>query len=167
MIDNIFIGNGCGKHRKLPSIKSCTLTELQRQALVGVHSFTGCDQNSSMLRKSKMKSWKTAQEHLQTFNNLGTTYEVSDQLVKQLEAYVCALYGIKGTNVDEARNFMFWNRLKKRKKVIGLSMLPPCKKSLLLHIKLSNYISGIWRQASVAEMDIQDPKSMVGTRTLR
>ena len=29
---------------------------------------------------------------------------------------------------------------------------------LLLHSKRSNYISRIWRQTSVAEMDIQDPK---------
>ena len=114
-IDNIFI-NGTGKHRKLPSIKSCMLTELQRQALVGVHYFTECDQNSSILRKSKMKCWKTAHEHLKTFSNLCTTYEVSDQLVKQLEAFVCALYVIKGINVDEARNLMFWNTLKKRKR---------------------------------------------------
>ena len=99
--NNIFIVNGSGKHRKLLSINSSILTEIQKQALLGLHSFSGCDQNSSMLRKSKMKCWKAAQEHLETFSNLGNTYEVLEQLAKQVERYVCALYGINAATVQK------------------------------------------------------------------
>ena len=150
---------GRGNHRKLLSLRSCSLTELQKRALVGIHSFTGCDQNSSLLRKGKMKCWKVAQNHLQSFCDLGNSYEISDALVGNLEEYICNLYGVKGCDVDSARNKIFWDTLKRKKKVIDLSMLPPCKKSLLLHIKRSNYISRIWRQASVAEMDIQNAQN--------
>ena len=37
--NNIFIDNGSGKHRKLLSWDSCNLTEEQKEAIVGTHSF--------------------------------------------------------------------------------------------------------------------------------
>ena len=41
---NIFIDNGNGKHRKLLSLNSCNLTEDQKEAIVGIQSFSGTDQ---------------------------------------------------------------------------------------------------------------------------
>ena len=61
-------------------------------------------------------------------------------------------------SVDEARMKIFWDNLKKKKKVVDLAMLPPCRASLKLHIQRSNYVARIWRQASNAE--IEEPSAM-------
>ena len=68
---NVFIDSGRGNTRKLLCIKVTTLTTDQKKAIVGLHAFTGTDQNSSFFRKSKMRSWKIAQDYLSTLSNLG------------------------------------------------------------------------------------------------
>ena len=43
--------------------------------------------------------------------------------------------------------------------MIDLSLLPPCKKSLLLHVSRANYISNIWRQSSTAVTRLGEPQN--------
>ena len=62
-------------------------------------------------------------------------------------------------DVDQARKNIFWRTLKKKKQVIDLSLLPPCKKSLLLHVSRANYISNIWRQSSTAVTRLDEPQN--------
>ena len=64
-----------------------------------------------------------------------------------MERYVCQLYGGKGDDVNSLRSEIFWRTLKKKNRVIDLLHLPPCKASLKLHTRRSNYIAKIWRQA--------------------
>ena len=45
---NVFIDNGRGNNRKLFCIHATTLTKDQKKA-IGLHAFTGTDQNSSLL----------------------------------------------------------------------------------------------------------------------
>ena len=47
-ISNVFIDNGRGNNRKLFCIHATTLTKDQKKA-IGLHAFTGTDQNSSLL----------------------------------------------------------------------------------------------------------------------
>ena len=154
---NVFIENGTSKNRKLHSLAQWQLSDVQKKALLGVHTFTGTDQNSSMLRKGKMRCWKIAQGHLETFAELGENYHVSDELIEKLEKFVIELYSCKTTTVDQARNIIFWDTLRKKKRIVDLSMLPTCRKSLILHIRRSNYLSRLWRQASIAETEIACP----------
>ena len=44
---NVFIDSGIGNNRKLLCIHATTLTTDQKKAIVGLHAFTGFDQNSS------------------------------------------------------------------------------------------------------------------------
>ena len=85
------------------------------------------------------------------------SYDIPNELYLDLEAFVCHLYGGKGNNVDKLRSEIFWKTLRTKDRVIELSLLPPCRKSLMLHIKRSNYISRIWRQAEVDMMVIEKP----------
>ena len=55
-------------------------------------------------------------------------------------------------DVDQARKYIFWNALKKKKSVIDLSLLPPCKRSLRFHVRRTNYVSFIWRQSTESVM---------------
>ena len=90
---NVFIDSGRGNNRKLLCIHASTLTTDQKKATIGLYAFTGTDQNSSFFRKSKMRCWKIAQDYLSTFSNLGKEFEMTDDLIKKLEEYVCRLYG--------------------------------------------------------------------------
>ena len=73
-----------------------------------------------------MRCWKIAQDYLSTFSNLGKEFEMTDDLIKELEEYLCHLYGGKSSDVNALRNEIFWKTLKNKKRVIDLFHLPPC-----------------------------------------
>ena len=157
-IQKVFLDNGTSKDRKVFSVTQSDLTEKQKQAVIGVHCISGIDQNSSLLRKGKIRCWKTAQRHLDAFAELGEEYSVSEQLEERLEKFILDLYGCASlSSVNEARSKIFWDNLKKKKKIVDLALLPPCRASLNLHIKRSNYVARIWRQASIGQMHEESP----------
>ena len=155
---NVFIDSGRGNNRKLLCIQATTLTTDQKKAIVGLHAFTGTDQNSSFFRKSKMRCWKIAQDYLSTFSNLGKEFEMTDDLIKKLEEYMCHLDGGKSSVVNAVRNEIFWKTLKNKKRVIDLFHLPPCRSSLKLHARRSNSIAKVWRQADQKIMAYESPQ---------
>ena len=110
---NVFIDSGRGNNRKSLCIQATALTTDQKKAIVRFHAFTGTDQNSSFFRKSKMRFWKVAQDYFSPFPNFGKEFEITDDLIKELEEYVCRLYGGKSSNVNALRNEIFWKTLKK------------------------------------------------------
>ena len=54
-----------------------------------------------------MRCWKIAQDYLSTFSNLGKEFEMTDDLIKELEEYLCHLYGGKSSGVNALRNEIF------------------------------------------------------------
>ncbi len=75
-----------------------------------------------------------------------------------LEKYVCKIYGKKQVpSVHDARMKIFWKNFTKDQRVTDLSLLPPCKSSLLRHIQRANYVARIWRQSSRPMMQIDTP----------
>ena len=48
-------------------------------------------------------------------------------------------------SVNEARFELFINKYVNENKIIDLSTLPPCRATVLLHIKRANYIAKIWK----------------------
>ena len=92
-----------------------------------------------------MRCWKITQYYLSTFSNLGKEFEMTDDLIKELEEYVCRLYGGKSSDMNALRNEIFRKTLKEKKRVICLFHLPPCRSSL--HARRSKYTAKIWRQA--------------------
>ena len=159
----IFMDTGTGKDRKLLDLSACDLSNQQNQALLGVHAFTGNDYVSSFLRRGKKVCWKLVQdnqEFLTVFSNLGTTMQVSQQMIAGLSKYVCHLYGEKKTtSVDVARRKIFWRNFSRDSKIVDLSLIPPCSTSLKRHIERANYVARIWRQASDPMMDVDDPRN--------
>ena len=95
-----------------------------------------------MVRKSKA--------FIQFFTKLGTD-DVTEELISAAEEYVCALYGKpKVKDVNEARSKIFGEKYKKKKKVVELSLLPPCKENLKYHLVRSNYIAKLMRSTSLS-----------------
>ena len=155
---NVFIDSGRGNNRKLLCIQATTLTTDQKKAIVGLRAFTGTDQNSSFFRKSKMRCWKITQYYLSTFSNLGKEFEMTDDLIKELEEYVSCLYGGKSSDVNALRNEIFWKTIKNKKQIINLFHLPPCRSSLKLQARRNNYIANIWRQADQKILVYESPQ---------
>ena len=62
-----------------------------------------------------MRFCKIAQDYLSTFSNLEKEFEMTDDLIKELEQYVCCLYDGKISDINALRNEIFWKTLKNKK----------------------------------------------------
>ena len=62
-----------------------------------------------------MRFWKIAQDYLSTFSNLGKEFEMTDDLIKELEEYVCCLCGGESSDINALRNEILWKTLKDKK----------------------------------------------------
>ena len=107
----ILVDNGTGKNRKKIRIDSSRLTELQQQALVGFHAFTGNDYVSSFLRKKK-KMWSKIVLDTDSLNFLSRLGQdsLTDDLHSEAEKFVCKMYGNKRCKlVNKLRVKLFWS----------------------------------------------------------
>ena len=157
----VLIDNGTGKVRKIIDVTSSTLDLEKRKALVGLHAFSGNDYVSSFFRKGKKAFWKTMlkrQEYIRLFAELGNSPQVPDHISQGLESFVCALYGSHTmSSVNKLRHKIFLQRFEKEKKVIDISLLPPCETNLKLHIIRANYVASIFRKANHLIIDLDEP----------
>jgi hypothetical protein len=65
-------------------------------ALLGLHAFTGCDTVSAFAGHGKIRSMKLmakTQENVKLFAELGKTFQLSEELVNNLQEFVCKMYG--------------------------------------------------------------------------
>ena len=126
-IATIILDSGRGTYRKKLVVNECSLTYLQKKALLSLHALSGNDQISSFLRKGKLSSWKILMKYphlIDAFVQLGTQLTVTEDLFEALQEFVCKLYGErKVKDVDQARRNIFWNSLKRKKTVIDLFFL--------------------------------------------
>ena len=79
------------------------------------------------------------------FANLGNSWEAFEEDLKLLEEFVCHLYGGKGKSVDELKYKKFESVYRAKNKIQDLSLLPPCRRSLVLYLKRANYIARMWK----------------------
>ena len=72
--------------------------------------------------------------------------------------FLYCLYGGKGKSVDALRYKKFENVYRTKNKIQDLSLLPPCRRSLILHLKRANYIARIWKLSLQAVINFEDIK---------
>ena len=116
MMEQEVIDTNCGL------MKYICMSHAERLSLIGFHSFTGFDFISSFSNKVKLSCWKTKNKQLkyqETFQLLGTDWELSDELLDTLQEYVCSLFNSNAKEVNHARAELFH-----KKKAIDLSALP-------------------------------------------
>ena len=107
---------------------------------------------SSFFRRTTAGCWDIIQSNHRFFDvvaALGDSWEVSEQLLENIEEYVCYIYGKKTKKVNDVRNFLFQDKLRKGGKVIDLSLLPPCQRVLYLHVQRENMIARIWKTCKI------------------
>ena len=88
---------------------------------------------------------------------LGEHWDLSPELVSQLQRFTCRLYAASSTiaNVNELRYQLF----RATKGDIGSCQLPPCADCLHLHALRANYQTGIWHRSLEKYPNVPSPKS--------
>ena len=131
--------------------------ELILEALIGIHSFTGCDTISAFAGKGKVKPLNLMmkdKKYVETFSRLGKSVNVDDDVMNEIKRFVCHIYGWRGTqSLQDVRYKMYCQSGGK----ISCEKLPPCEDVLELHIYRANYQAFIWRQSLDAIQEEEDP----------
>ena len=123
-------------------------------SLIGLHAFTGCDSCSAFSGKGKKKGLMLLkdQRYSRSMAQLGQSFELSPTLLRDLEAFVCAMDGRPALHdVNEARYKLFCA------KGSSTAQLPPCKDALELHAKRANYQAAIWRRSLQPQPVVPSP----------
>ena len=81
---------------------------------------------------------------------------LTEDILLQLEEFVCYLYGVKIKFVNDARWSLFDRKYKRENKVPDLSSLPPSRQSLVYHCKRSNLVAYIWRNGEHPLFDMPE-----------
>ena len=156
---NVFIDSGSGTNRKVIDISNVELENTMRKALIGLHAFTGNDFVSSFFRKGKEKCWKLIEKYHKfqvAFQELGERWELSEELLDNMEEFVCNLYGYRSKNINEVRHRLFMKKYINSHKVIDLATLPPCHSVLRLHAKRANFVACIWKRSNEVQVEMPD-----------
>ena len=91
------------------------LQNLQIVILESLHSFSGCDSVSSFKGKGKKAAWNLLKKHPQfisTFADLGQSWTLPLHTEKELEKFVCLMYGCPLDDVNKARLALFKQKKK-------------------------------------------------------
>lgn len=128
------------------------------KALIGMHTYTGCDTVSAFEGKGKVRALKLLtcnKEHQNTFLQLGQEWDLSADLIDKLEAFTCLLYAPKAsaTKVNNLRYHLFCVK----KGEIENRQLPSSKDCLVNHALRANYQAGIWRRCLEQNPNVPSP----------
>ncbi|XP_030837116.1 uncharacterized protein LOC105437992 [Strongylocentrotus purpuratus] len=165
---SVIMDCGMGNSRRYINVSNITdVLEDCRQglprALPGFHAFTGSDFNSAFYRKGKTKPLEIMQKdktgnYVDLFISMGKAQDESIDLDVASE-FVCRMYGQHKTgDVNEARYIKLMqmtgkvdeeNPLAHIKKV-DCALLPPCRQTLQMKIRRTQYVATSWTRASNA-----------------
>lgn len=159
----VFLHTGTGIHRRIINMLTLNMIHDRSEirALLGLHSFTGCDTTSAFLRRGKSKSLKiikTKPHFKPVFEALGLSAEVDTKTMSDLEQFVCEMYG--KPSYTDVNKFCF-DMVRQRFRTgagsvlssndrIDLSLLSPCRSTLHMHIKRANYQALVWKESTNA-----------------
>ena len=128
------------------------------KAIIGVHSFTGCDSVSTFAGRGKLNALKLMigdAELQETFGDLGREWIVPSHLIDKLETFTCQLYLSKtsATKVDDLHYGLF----AAKKGNVEPHHLPLCSNALKKHIFRANYQTAIWRRCLIPKPEVLLP----------
>ena len=152
--ERVYYDYGVGKNRNSVCLNDYQVPPDEREALIGFHAVTGNDYTSAFFGKGKDKC---KQEFVTAFQEIGNGWALSENAIDSFEKFVCKLYGGKKIRVNDARYELFQKKYVKESKVIDLSLLPPCRSSLILHLNRCNYVACMWKSSPVANITYPPP----------
>ncbi len=132
---SLYVFTGTGNRTRIIDITkvSSALGISVCSALIGIHTFSGCDSTSAFYGKGKRKTFSVAcEEYLKAFKNLGTNFNLDHSTFALLCKYVCHLYDQPAAeNVNEARYKAFCMASSALQEL----SIPPTSDALLQHCK--------------------------------
>ena len=165
----VLFDTGTGDKRRLVNVQAVAkdLGDEINLALVALHAFTGCDTTSAFVRRGKVKPLTLLKKHpefLPTFHALGSRVDIEDRVFKDLEKFTCLMYGSKLGDINSLRYEKFIERFSAKPgevltsyNGVDMSLLPPCRESLKMHVRRANYQALIWKKADQATPSIPGP----------
>ena len=121
----------------------------------GGGDFTPCFHRKGIVVPFKLMC--SSEKYINAFANLGTHEPVTESQVKDLEPFVCAMYGFKKLDsVNDCRYQIFKNNFEPKKesepmeKIKGMNacMLPPCFRTLTQTVSRANYVASMIKGAN-------------------
>ena len=106
----VFFDNGTGKYRKRFWLHNVKIDNDVRKAIIGLHSFSGNDYVSSFFKKGKrvlFKMMKSKQDFIDIFIKLGSSWDIDEFDLADLEEFVCHIYGSKDKDINDVRRKLF------------------------------------------------------------
>ena len=110
--------------------------------LPAVHALTSCDATSASVGKGQSAGYQFALSIpalREDLRHLGVSFEVSEELQRICEKFVCSLYGSKTTSINECRYEQFCTQTP------ASCLLPPNLNALRKHVQWANYQTANWR----------------------
>ena len=155
----VLIDSGNGDQRRIIWLDSIELNEKQEKALIGFHAFSGNDYISAFFRKGKQICWKKmleSEDFVDTFIELGNSWDLGDQFQVNIEKYVCNLNSSKKLNINEARFQIFErnNFDQSRSQIFRYYLLA---RTLVFHLTRANYVAKLWKSSGAAMVDLPSP----------
>ena len=92
-------------------------------------------------------------ESLSALQQLGSSWELAEELLLVMEKFVYEAYGSKYDEVNETRYELFHKKYSKQNKLIDLALLPPYKSVLGKRLQRANYVSRLWKCCGIANKD--------------
>ena len=132
---------------------SIRVNENQRKALIGFHISSGNDYLSAFFWKRKQlcqKNMLEKENFLSNFIELGSSWDISGNLWAGIEKFACHLFSSSKSSVDDSRLQISEKKQLSSKQVIDLSILPPCQRTLMLHLIRVNYVARVWKSSGIA-----------------
>lgn len=138
------------------------------KSLPGFHALTGSDYSASFSRRGKVTPFKKLQKDEAAqiaLANLGESENISEEVVADIEKFVCQLYGFSNlSSIDAVRLEIFLKnyQLKKREtnsfaKKLQANIPPPCRRVLVEKVRRTNLITAKWKSATKAMMPSLNP----------
>lgn len=165
----VLFDTGVGNKRRLLSVNDIANNKGDIvKVLPAFHCFTGCDTTSAFVRRGKTSPLKILEKHpeyIPAFSALGQDHECCEDMLTSLEKYVCHMYGSQRyTQVNKLRYDTFCKKNERQSSTgiidscggIDMSLLPPCKASLDMHIRRVNYQVYIWVHSHVNYPQLPD-----------
>ena len=152
----ILFDTGTGNKRRLLNVNDILKNKGEDicSVLPALHCFTGCDTTSAFVRRGKVAPVKLVEKShkfLPVLNRVGQDRDCSEELVNDMEAFTCAMYGhATYTNVNKLRYDMFLKKYQPHSNALNvsngmdMSLLPPCRSALEMHVRRVNYQVYVW-----------------------
>ena len=156
--DELWIAFGTGKNfRYIPvHLLVLTLKPEMCHALLGFHSFTGCDTTSAFYGRGKKMAWESWCLFPDVSNAFIALQKCPERLspdkLALLERFTVILYDRTSsqTLVNAARQSLFTRGLQ-------ILRIPPTQDALIQHCLRAAFQAGVWSQALVAQCTLPNP----------